>query len=144
MALTIDANVLIEASNTVSLRQPRLQKAIGGALAGNEPVYLFWAVVMAYLRVSTHRRLFPAPLTIDEAHANIGQFVASENVVLAGERTGFWERYQRVAAEAGARGGLVHDAHIVTLMLQHEVRSIWTYDRDFRKFDGILVVDLLA
>ena len=134
MALTIDANVLIEASNTVSLRQPRLQKAIGRALAGNEPVYLFWAVVMAYLRVSTHRSLFPAPLTIEEAHANIGQFAESGNVVFAGERTGFWALYQSVAIAARVRGGLVHDAHIVALMLQHEVRTIWTRDRDFRHF----------
>ncbi len=141
MALTIDANVLIEASNTVSPHQSRLAGAIREAAEGTEPVYLFWPVVFAYLRVTTHARVFEQPLSLSEAHANVANLAGQENVTFASERTGFWEVYQRVAGQARIRGALVHDAHIVALMLQHEVRTIWTRDRDFRKFDGIRVVD---
>ena len=42
------------------------------------------------------------------------------------------------------RGNLVPDAHLVALMRQHGVRTIWTHDRDFRKFNGIRVVDPFA
>lgn len=41
------------------------------------------------------------------------------------------------------RGDLVPDAHIVALMRQHAVPTIWTHDRGFRRFDGIRVVDPL-
>jgi predicted nucleic acid-binding protein len=32
---------------------------------------------------------------------------------------------------------LVPDAHVVALMHQHGVRTIWTRDRGFRRFRGI-------
>jgi predicted nucleic acid-binding protein len=35
------------------------------------------------------------------------------------------------------RGNDVPDAHLASLMRQHDVRVIWTRDRDFRRFDGI-------
>ncbi len=34
-----------------------------------------------------------------------------------------------------------HDAHLVALMNQHGVSTIWTHDVDFRRFDGIRVYD---
>ena len=58
-----------------------------------------------------------------------------------GECDGFWPLYRRVADPMPVRGNLVTNAHIVTLMHQHGVREIWTNDRDFRKFDGIIVRD---
>jgi uncharacterized protein len=42
------------------------------------------------------------------------------------------------------RGNLVPDAHLVALMRENEVVSIWTHDRDFRKFEGIRVSDPFA
>jgi predicted nucleic acid-binding protein len=35
----------------------------------------------------------------------------------------------------------VPDAHLATLMRQYGVRTIYTRDRDFRRFDGIDVRD---
>jgi len=34
-------------------------------------------------------------------------------------------------------GNLVSDAHLVALMLENDVPTIWTRDRDFRRFQGI-------
>ena len=36
------------------------------------------------------------------------------------------------------------DAHLVGLMRQHGVGTIWTRDRDFRRFSGIKVRDPFA
>lgn len=47
-------------------------------------------------------------------------------------------------AEGGARGNLVTDAHLVTLMRRYGVRTILTRDRDFRRFDGIRALDPFA
>jgi predicted nucleic acid-binding protein len=46
-----------------------------------------------------------------------------------------------VARDAVPPGNLVPDAHIVTLMLENDVRTIWTHDRDFRRFREIEVRD---
>ncbi len=45
--------------------------------------------------------------------------------------------YRAVAADAKPMGNLVSDAHLVALMQENEVRTIWTHDRDFRRFAGI-------
>lgn len=49
-----------------------------------------------------------------------------------------------MSSDAGARGNLVPDAHLVALMHQYGVRTIISHDRDFKKFDGIRVEDPFA
>lgn len=56
---------------------------------------------------------------------------------IVGEHDRFWAAYRRVAAEADVRGNLVPDAHLVALMLENGVRTIWTHDRDYRRFPDI-------
>jgi predicted nucleic acid-binding protein len=46
-----------------------------------------------------------------------------------------------VADDALPSGNLVPDAHLVTLMAENDVRTIWTRDRDFRRFPRIEVRD---
>ena len=58
-----------------------------------------------------------------------------------GEQPEFWRHYRAVAADALPTGNLVPDAHLVALMKENEVRTIWTHDRDFRRFTGIEVRD---
>ncbi|HEV2088906.1 MAG TPA: PIN domain-containing protein, partial [Cryptosporangiaceae bacterium] len=60
---------------------------------------------------------------------------------MAGEAEGFWDVYRLVSDPVLPRGSLVPDAHLVALMRQHGVATIWTHDRDFRKFDGVTVRD---
>ena len=58
-----------------------------------------------------------------------------------GEVDGFWPTYRDVARDARAGGNDVSDAHLVALMVQNGVRTIWTNDRDFRRFPQIEVRD---
>lgn len=46
-----------------------------------------------------------------------------------------------MADDALPTGNVVPDAHLVALMLENDVRTIWTSDRDFRRFRGIEVRD---
>ena len=51
--------------------------------------------------------------------------------------------YLRATEGVEPVGNLVSDAQLVALMYEHGIRTIWTRDRDFRKFDGIRVRDPL-
>ena len=42
------------------------------------------------------------------------------------------------------RGNLVPDAHLAAVLRQNGIRTIYTHDRDFRKFDFLEVKDPLA
>lgn len=137
MSFTFDANVLLYASDEASPYHARARAFVERLPAADELVYVFWPTVMAYLRVATHPGVFEQPLPLAEAVANIEQLLALPNVQVTGEQDRFWSLYRRVAGEADARGNLVPDAQLVALMVENGVRTIWTHDRDFRRFPGI-------
>jgi toxin-antitoxin system PIN domain toxin len=141
VSLTLDANVLLYASDTSSPRHVRAREVIGAVAAGPELAYLFWPTIMAYLRIATHPAIFDRPLPAREAIENVEALLSRPNVRAPGEQPEFWRRYRSVAADATPTGNLVPDAHIVALMLDNEVRTIWTHDRDYRRFKGIEVRD---
>ena len=107
-------------------------------------VYLFWPTVMAYIRIATHPSISTRPLAPDVAVANIDRLLALPHLQTAGEQERFWPSYRRLAREADARGNLVPDAHLVALMVENGVRTIWTHDRDFRRFPDIDARDPFA
>lgn len=144
MSETIDANVLIYASNSASPHFQGASAVLRRLADGTGLVYLFWPVTMAYLRVVTHPRLLQPPLSLDTALANVEALLTLPHMRSGSEEEGFLARMRDVGGPLPAVGKLVHDAHIVALMLQHGVDTIWTYDRDFRKFDGIRVMDALT
>ncbi|BBZ11643.1 type II toxin-antitoxin system VapC family toxin [Mycobacterium branderi] len=144
MSETFDVNVLVYATHRASPFHDRAKALVEQFLAGPGLVYLLWPVALSYLRIVTHPTLLDAPLTPTAAAANIEQFVSQPHVRLVGEIDGFWPAYRRVADVINPRGNLVPDAHLVALMRQHGISTIWTHDRDFRKFEGITVRDPFA
>lgn len=99
---------------------------------------------MAYLRISTHSSVFAAPLPMSDALANIDGLLRLPQVRTIGEQERFWSTWRDVAADAGVAGSLVSDAYLVALMRENGVQTLWTNDRDFRRFDGIEVRDPFA
>lgn len=136
MSVTLDANVLVYASNADDPAHPAARVLVERLAAGPEIVYLFWPTTMAYLRIVTHPAILPTPLPPADAVANVRALLARPHVRCPGEEPGFWPLFEATAG-AGLRGNHVPDAHLATLMRQHGVRVIHTRDRDFRRFDGI-------
>lgn len=141
MTATVDANVLLYASDSTSKRHPSAVALLGRLAAGPDLVYLFWPVVMAYLRIATHPSIFDQPLEPAVAMDNVAALLDRPHVRSPGESEGFWRIYQNTVAGDVVRGNLVPDAHIAGLMRQHGVTTIWTADRDFRRFPGITARD---
>lgn len=141
MSATFDANVLLYASDARSPYRDRAVELIDEIARGPQIIYLFWPTVMAYLRLATHPSIFARPLALAEARSNVSQLLELPNVQTGGESARFWGRFGEVADDASPRGNLVPDAHLVALMLEHGVRTIWTHDRDFRRFREITVHD---
>ena len=90
---------------------------------------------MAYLRIATHPTIFAAPLSPREAMDNLRSLFALPRVRAIGERDGFLEDYAQVTGNLSVRGNLVPDAHLATVLRQHGIRTLYTNDADFKKFD---------
>ncbi len=136
MSVTLDTNVLIYASNDADPLHEPARVLVEMLASGPELVYLFWPTIMGYLRIMTHPAILPHPRSSREAAANIALLLAQPHVRAPGEEDGFWDLFRAMAGDH-ARGNDVPDAHIAALMRQHDVRTIYTRDRGFRRFPGI-------
>jgi toxin-antitoxin system PIN domain toxin len=141
---TFDVNVLVYATHQSSPFHAKAKELVEGFGAGPDLVYLLWPVALGYLRIVTHPMLLDAPLSPSAAADNIGQLVSQPHVRPVGETDGFWPVYRRVAEDLNPKGNLVPDTHLVALMRQHGISTIWSHDRDLRKFAGITVRDPFA
>jgi hypothetical protein len=137
VSVTVDANVLVYASNEADPIHRPARDLVERLASGPEIVYLFWPVLMGYLRIVTHPSVLPSPLAPVDAIANVESLVSLPHVRTPGEGDGFWSLYLATRTDAD-RGNHVPDGHIATLMRQHGVGKIYTRDRDFRRFDGIV------
>jgi len=141
VSYSIDVNVLLYASDRSSERHDRARRFIETCAAGPEILCLAWPTLMSYLRLATHPRIFAAPLSPDEALANVVALLGLPHVRAVSELDGFLDAYRHVAGEMPVRGNLVPDAHVASILFQHGVRTIYTNDRDFRKFHSLDVKD---
>lgn len=143
MRAAIDTNILLYSVNRSDPAWGASSALIEHLARGPELLYLFWPVIMGFLCLSTHPAFSDEALTPSEAMGFIRDLVERSHVRTPGEEDGFLDLY-RATASAGTRGKDVTDAHIAALMRQHGVQVIYTRDRDFRRFDGIRVIDPLA
>jgi len=141
VSATLDANVLLYASDSSSPFHDRAAELVRELAAGPDLLYLFWPVLMSYLRISTHPGVFDRPVQPATAMGNVAALLAGRHVRAPGEEEGFWDLYRHVAAGMVVRGNLVPDAHLVALIRLHGVGTLWSHDRDFRKFESIRVRD---
>jgi len=144
MSATVDANILVCASDEGAAEFSRAQELVENLLAGPSLTTLFWPVLLSYLRIVTHPRIFGRPLHPEQAMVAIDQVLASPSVQVVGEGTTFWAAYRSLDIGLAIRGDDVPDAAIVALMIAHGVSTIYTRDRGFRRFDGIRVFDPFA
>lgn len=144
MSSAIDVNVLLYASDESSRFHDTALELLDRLARGPELLYVFWPVVIGYLRMATHPAIFPRPLSPEDALHNVEQLIGLPHARTAGEAEGFWDAYLAATAGFVVRGNLVSDAHLVALMRQNGVATLWTHDRDFRKFEQVRVRDPFA
>lgn len=139
MSKTLDVNVLVYAADETSERHQRARALLEHTATSPSITYLFWPVLLGYVRIITHPAILTSPLAPATAIQDVGNLIERPQIVVTGEGERFWTAFKSVAAPIAPRGSLVPDAHLVALMREHGVTTIWTNDRDFRKFDGITV-----
>jgi uncharacterized protein len=137
MSYSLDVNVLLYASDRSSERHDAAREFLESCAARPDVLCLTWPTLMAYVRIATHPNIFTAPLTPEEALANVNALLALPQTRVLSERDGFMDAYLHVSARTIVRGNLVPDAHVAAILFQNGVRTLYSNDRDFRKFESI-------
>lgn len=138
-----DANLLLYAYNSSAPEHPKAKVWLEKSLSSPRPFALGWATIGAFLRLGTNRAVFPAPLSIAEAAQAVDAWLARPMVVLLEPGPRYWEIARPLLEASNARGPLVADALLAALALEHGA-TLATHDRDFRRFEGLDLLDPLA
>jgi predicted nucleic acid-binding protein len=75
--------------------------------------------------------------------ANAEALLALPHCRALGEADDFWRAYREVSAQVPMRGNLVPDSHLAAVLREHGVTTLYTHDRDFRKYAFLDVRDPL-
>lgn len=131
-----DVNVLVHAYNTDSPVHEAARTWWEDTLSDPAPVGLAWAVILGFLRITTHRQILRHPLPVDKSCSHAESWLAQPQVTLLhpGERHAsvLFDLLRRL----GSAGNLTTDAHLAALAIEHQAELNST-DADFARFPGL-------
>jgi uncharacterized protein len=131
-----DVNTLLHSVNSSANEHAAALKALRVGYDDPGGVAFAWTALLAVLRLSTRRGIFPNPLSVDEALRVIENWLRHPRaqVVHPGERHA--EVLGRLLRSAGTAGNLTTDAHLAALAIEHGA-TVVSFDRDFARFEGL-------
>lgn len=144
MSGVIDTNVLLYGVNADTPEHGAARMFLERIGTTLEPWYVTDGILYEFLRVSTHPRVFPTPLTWREAFAFLRPLVDADTVHVLQSGAGHWACLEDLLARlVHPSGNLFFDIRTVALMREHGIRRIYTTDTDFLQFDDIEPVNPL-
>jgi uncharacterized protein len=131
-----DVNTLLHAVNSSTNEHAAALRALRFGFDDPRGVAFAWTALLAFLRLSTRRGIFPRPLSVEEALRVIENWLGHPRaqVVHPGEQ--HVEVLGRLLRSAGTAGNLTTDAHLAALAIEHGA-IILSFDRDFARFEGV-------
>lgn len=98
-------------------------------------------VWVGFVRIVTNRRIFPVPATLGEAFEFLRKVTEQPRYLTYAPHSEVLGEFVRVGTAAGASADLVTDAYIAATTKALGATLV-TFDRDFRRFDGLNVTEL--
>jgi len=140
--ILVDANLLIYAVNSDLAQHDPARQWWQSVLSGSSTVGIPWVVALAFLRITTHRRVFDKPLEHTVAIGYLDDWLKQSPVHLIGPGPNHWNLLRTLILSVGTAGNLTTDAHIAALALEQEF-TVYSADYDFRRFPGLRHVNPL-
>lgn len=141
--MILDANLLLYARNLDDSRHGDALEVVGNVLNGPRRVGLPWQSLSAFLRISTHPRVFARPLKAEEAAQQVEEWLAAPAAWVPVPTARHAEVLLPLVRALRITGALVSDAHLAALAMEHGV-ALWSTDADFARFPGLVWHDPLA
>ncbi|MBY0276872.1 PIN domain-containing protein [Candidatus Binatia bacterium] len=135
--IAVDTNVLVYAHR----RDAPWHAAATRRLAelATHPWAIPWPCVHEFVAVVTHPRIFDPPSALEDALLAVESWRAVATTTFLAELDGYLEVLAATARAAKVAGPRIHDARIAALCRQHAISELWTADRDFSRFAGLVV-----
>jgi len=141
--MLIDSNLLLYAADTRSRFYGPAHEWLLERLNGDRRVGLPWQSLASFLRVATHSRVFPNPLSPAEAWRTISAWLGSPVAWIPEPGPGYAEILGDLLVRYEVTGNLVPDAQLAALALEYGL-TVCSADTDFARFTEISWTNPLA
>lgn len=131
-----DVNLLVYAVDETSPFNERSKDWWDETLSSTMIVGLCYPAILGFVRLVTHRRVFESPLTVAEAIAYVGDWLAQPNTTVVVPTNRHWPVLEAMLRASGVGANLTTDAHIAALAIEHGY-TVYSNDADFGRFDGL-------
>lgn len=139
----LDVNVLVALYRPDHLHHVPATEWWQASSGSGEPFTVADLVWVGFVRVVTNRRIFEEAATFDAAWQFVAAMRGAPTYRRPGVDAGAMEQFARLGREVGASGTIVADTYIAATAAAYG-GTVVTFDRDFRKFDGLRVKELHA
>jgi toxin-antitoxin system PIN domain toxin len=131
--IALDANILLYAYHVDAPEHERARAWLEMTFSEVPAVGLPLVSLLAFIRISTDRRLSDVPYTPRQATEIVAGWLTRENIFVLEPGTRHWPIFFAALRDASATGPRITDAHLAALAIEHGA-TFHTNDRDFRAF----------
>jgi toxin-antitoxin system PIN domain toxin len=141
--IAVDTNILVYAHREDSPFHDAALRRVTELAEGLATWAVPWPCVHEFLAIVTHPRIYAPPTPLARALDQVDAWVESPTLALLAESAAHWPTLREQLVGGRIVGPQVHDARVAALCRQHGVRELWSADRDFGRFAGLVVVNPL-
>jgi len=131
--ILVDTNILLYAEDKLSPYHEEARLWWDTQLSGESLVCLCWPVIIAFIRLSTNRRVFRHPLIIKQAVQRVESWMNQPCIRIIFPTESHWQIVKSMLQEGQATANLVPDGHLAALAVEHGCELNST-DSDFSRF----------
>lgn len=130
-----DVNVLLYAQHAGAVHHDSAREWLEREASEGVGIGWSWAVLLGFVRIATNPAIYSKPLSLDAALERVQEWtdLAAGSIV---QPTGRHLEVLRRIAGPGLPGGLVADAHLAALAVEHGV-TLSSFDADFHRFEEL-------
>lgn len=132
----LDVNLLLYASNEQAQFHDEARAWFDETMSGGEIVALPWAVLTAFVRLTTNPRVLLEPLSAQVAVGIVRSWRDHPTVTVPEPTDRHLDVLEHLLDATGVGGNLVADAHIAALAIEHGA-TLCSVDSDFARFPGL-------
>lgn len=133
--ILVDANLLVYAWNRHAPQHQPARAWLEDRLNDRTGVGISWAILLAFVRLVSNRRIFERAMPVTEAWRQVEEWLSLPNVWTPEPAQRHQEILRALMPEA-AKSELVPDAHLAALAIEYGL-VLQTTDRDFARFRGL-------
>ncbi|TFH18478.1 MAG: PIN domain-containing protein [Acidimicrobiales bacterium] len=141
--MLVDANILLYSVDESSQFHNDAVAWLTEALNGTRRVALPWISLTAFLRIATNPRASSAPLSPSDAWEILDGWLAAPTAWIPQPGPGHQEILRRLTIDRDLRAGLVTDAVLAALCIEHGL-DIVSADSDFARFSELTWINPVA